>query len=353
MSGDSPTGAKTEEPTPKKLRDARKKGQVAQSKETSTAVIFVVLTGLSVSLIPDMFDELYAALNMVITLSGDLTDSAMAEAISTIVTIVFKILLFPLSITFLLVVTAKFMEVGIFFSGEPMKLDFSKLAFKGFGNVFSKKNAFDWMISLIKTVCILFVVSSVIIAHLPDIIMASSQCDLSCTLTVWGRIAGTALFFVAVLSVLVAGLDVMMQQYFHKKKLMMSQYEVKQEGKETQGNPEIKSKRKQIHKEILNSPVQQQASKAAVLVTNPTHVAIGLSYTEGQTTLPTVCLKEVDRNALAARRYAYLNNIPIIEDPPLARALLARAALDDYIPEEFIDSIVVVLKWAQEVKKTH
>lgn len=351
MSDDSPTGAKTEEPTPKKLRDARKKGQVAQSKETSTAVIFIILTGLSFGLIPDMFDELYAALNLVITLSGDLSEGAMGDAISAVVTVVFKILLFPLAITFILVVSAKFMEVGIFFSSEPMKLDFSKLAFKGFSNVFSKKNLFDWFISLIKTICILFVVGSVIYAHIHDIAKASSQCDLSCTLTVWARIAGIALFFVAVLSVLVAGIDIMMQQFFHKKKLMMSQYELKQESKETQGNPEIKGKRKQIHKEILNSPVKQQVAKAAVLVTNPTHVAIGLSYEEGQETLPTVCLKEVEKNALAARRFAYLNNIPIVEDPPLARALLAKSALNEFIPEEFIDPVVVVLKWAQQVKQ--
>lgn len=351
MSSDSPTGEKTEQPTAKKLRDARKKGQVAQSKETATAVALIVLSGLSIGVIPDMFNQLSVALNGVIELSGEMKDGSVGEAVSTFITLLFKILMLPLSITFVLIVIAKISEVGLTFSGEPLKLDFSKLAFKGFGNIFSKKNAFDFCITLLKMVVILSLIGTILYSHLADVVKAADQCDLKCSLAIWGRIAGLVLFSVAVLSVIVAALDVMMQQYFHKKKLMMSLYDLKQESKETQGNPEIKGKRKQIHNEILNSPVQEQVKKSAVLVTNPTHVAIGISYVEGQRTLPTVCMKEVEKNALQARRLAYLNNIPIIEDPPLARALLAKATLNQFIPEEFIDPIVVVLKWAQEAKK--
>jgi type III secretion protein U len=351
MSGDSPTGEKTEQPTNKKLRDARKKGQVAQSKETSTAVIFIVLTGISFSLIPNIFDQLYGALTVVIEASGDLSEGSVGNAVSSVIIVVFKVLILPLLLTFIFVVAAKFMEVGVIFSSEPMKLDFSKLAFKGFKNIFSKKNLFNWFVSLLKTAVISTVIGFVIYQHLPDIVRAAEYCDLNCSFTLWARITGISLFYIAILSVIVACVDIGMQQAFHKKSLMMSLYDIKKEYKETQGSPEIKGKRQKIHRELLSEPVKQQVQKSAVLVTNPTHVAIGLSYTEGQRTLPTVCLMEVENNALMARRFAYLNDIPIVEDPPLARALLAKAKLDQYIPEEFIDPVVVVLKWVREVNK--
>lgn len=347
---DSPTGAKTEEPTPKKLRDAKKKGNVAQSKETTTAVIFILLSGISFWVIPDVFKQLGDALNEVIEIAAEPSEGAVGDAFVLVLSVIFKILLLPLGLTVFSVIVVKLFEIGPVFSSEAMKLDFSKLAFKGAKNVFSKKNLFDWLVSLTKTFLILTVIISTISYYFYDI-AKSAQCDLSCVMFVWARIAGITLFFVALLSVIVALFDVTMQRFFHRKKLMMSLYEVKQEYRETQGNPEIKGKRKQIHREILNSPIKENVAKSAVLVTNPTHVAIGLSYEEGQKTLPTVVLMEVESNALLARKIAYYNNIPIIEDRALARALLARAKLNDYIPEEFIDPVVVVLKWALKVSK--
>ena len=150
--------------------------------------------------------------------------------------------------------------------------------------------------------------------------------------------------------VTVAVLDFMFQRFNHKKQLMMTKDEVKREFKEQEGDPQIKGKRKQFHRELLQGGPAQKTKRASALIVNPTHYAIAIYYNELITPLPIVLAKGIDFQAQLMKKIAADNNIPILEDVPLAHALYDLAEEGRYIPRELIEPIAKVVRWLQERK---
>ena len=166
---------------------------------------------------------------------------------------------------------------------------------------------------------------------------------------------GTILFelaaYVSGVMVVLAALDYLFQRWQHTKKLMMSKDEVKREYKEMEGDPQIKSKRKQMHQEMIAQGATQNTRKATVLVTNPTRLAIALYYEDEETPLPIVLAK--GEGALAKRMVAAAREegIPIMQNIPLARALFADAGENTYIPGDLVRQVADVLLWVRSLKK--
>lgn len=351
----SDSAEKTEDPTHKKLEDSRNKGQVSSSKELSASIIFTLFSILMISVLPNMVEKLrtlYATILSSLSFASEASPTSLNDAISKSIEASFltgsDILIFPMMTLLIVVCIAKFLEVGPVFSFEPMKLDFNKLAFKGFKNVFSMKHLVEFMMSITKTFFLSWLTWLILQYHISDIYLAT-QCSLSCSLILWGNIVAIFLIVFSIASIIIAIADHLIQKKLFLKNMKMSKDEVKQEYKQMNGNPEIVSERRRTHKEIIESPVESNAKRSTVLVTNPTHVAIGIQYELSDKELPRISLIATEQNALCARIIAKKHNIPIIENIALARALLATAQMNEYIPAEFIDPVVKILRWVYEL----
>lgn len=349
----SQAGEKTEQPTPKRLRDARRKGQVARSHDLSSAVLLVVsvavlylagghIAGWAGGAMREQLE--HAA-----TYQGPLDQAAALGALFTGV----KAMAFVLAPLFgaLLVVAllANYFQVGSIFSFEPVKPSPNKLnPAEGFKNKFLKARPY---VELGKTVLKLVIASVVVGAALwsarRDIVELTRQpSQLAASYAV--SLIFTIGLRVGVAFLVIGAADYFLQRYFHRRELMMTKHEVKEEYKETEGNPIHKSLRRARHREILMQAMMDAVRRANVVVVNPTHVAVALSYERDQMAAPTVLAKGADLMAAQIRKIAEESEVPIMRDVPLARALY-ELEIDHEVPEELYESVAVVLRWVYKL----
>jgi len=344
---------KTEKPTPKKIKDARKKGQVVHSKEVvsaamlSSLVFYFWATGdLHVQLISDL-----------IVLPSHFYKLPFNEALELVVeSLMYKVAILTLPLIVLVILIAllsNYFQVGPLFVFDPIKPKAEKISvISGFKKIFSMKNLFEFIKSMIKIVFLSILVYLVIVRNISDLIKIP-YCGETCLLPVVGRMVLLLLINSVVAFVVVAVVDYVFQKAQHIKELKMSKDEIKREYKEMEGNPEIKSQRKYIHKEILNSDMRAQVSGSSVIVANPTHVAIGLHYKKGENPLPVITLKGLDAVALKYRYIAEQEGVPVVENIWLARALLAQSEVGGYIPEGLIEPVAEIFSWLERVENQH
>ena len=341
---------KTEQPTPKKLRDAREKGQVAQSKEVvSTALIlsiFALFWGLS-----DFYLENFKNL---ILLTEDIYEMDFRQALDNMTKALFiigvKMTLPVLVLVFFVAIIANMMQVGPLISFESLKPDIKKInPVEGAKKIFSKKSLFEVLKSLIKIAFLGGLIYYLIISHINDFLELPA-CGLGCALPFVGALMLKLFMYASVAFLIISVADFIFQKNQHTKQLMMSKDEVIREYKETEGDPQIKGKRKQIHQEMLNEEVKPRVKASSAIITNPTHVAVGIYYEKGEVELPVITIMDTDERAQNIKRIAREENIPIMENIPLARGLLASAEVNEYIPSEYIKPVVEVLKWVERVK---
>ncbi|MFT5591917.1 MAG: type III secretion protein U [Oceanicoccus sp.] len=342
---------KTESPTPKKLNDARKKGQVVNSKEVVSAsmltalVFYFWITGdFYIQIMSDMalLPSQYYHLPFVDALKF-VFDGLMSKVIILSVPLLFLL--------FVIGIMSNFFQIGALFVSEPIKPKMEKISvISGFKKIFSMKNFFEFIKSMIKIVFLSILVYLVIESNIKDLVKLPN-CGKQCLLPLLGQMVLLLLLNSVVAFIIVAVVDYVFQKAQHIKELKMSKDEIKREYKETEGNPEIKSQRKSIHKELLNSDTRKKVSNSSVLITNPTHVAIGLYYQKGETPLPRLTIKGVDTVAFKIKRIAQEEGIPIIENIPLARALLAQVDVDQFVPDNLIDAVAEVFGWIERMQK--
>ncbi|HEX8686371.1 MAG TPA: EscU/YscU/HrcU family type III secretion system export apparatus switch protein [Pyrinomonadaceae bacterium] len=349
----SQAGQKTEQPTPKRLRDARRKGQVARSHDLSSAVLLVVsvavlylagghVAGWAGGAMREQLE--YAA-----TYRGQLDQTAALGALFVGV----KAMAFVLAPLFaaLLVVAllANYFQVGSVFTFETVKPNAGKLnPAEGFRQKFLKSRPY---VELGKTVVKLVVASVVVGAALwsarRDVVELTRQPS-----KVAAAYAVSLVFEIGAkvgVAFLVLGVaDYFLQRHFHRRELMMTKHEVKEEYKETEGNPLFKSLRRQRHREILLEAMMAAVRRADVVVVNPTHVAVALSYERDRMAAPTVVAKGAELMAAQIRKIAEESEVPIMRDVPLARAL-HELEVDAEVPEELYESVAVVLRWVYQL----
>mgnify|MGYP000459535926 CR=1 FL=1 len=340
---------KTEKPTPKKISDARKKGQVAQSKEVVSAALLT-----SLFLYFWATDEYHLrVLSEIILLPAQFYHLPFYEALEGVVEgVLHKVffLLIPL-ITIVVVVgiLSNYIQVGPLFVMEPIKPKAEKISLiSGFKKIFSMKNFFEFVKSVFKILFLSFLVYLVIINNIKDLIEVP-YCGDQCLMPLLGYLVKLLLINSVIAFIVVAVIDYVFQKMQHIKQLKMSMDEIKREYKETEGNPEIKSQRKSIHRELLNGDTRKKVAGSSVLITNPTHVAVGLYYKKGDTPLPSLTVMGVDSMAQRIKAIAYEENIPVIENIPLARALLAQAEVGGAIPSNLIEPVAEVFSWLERV----
>ena len=342
------SGEKTEEPTPKKLRDARKKGQVAKSKEVSgTLGLIAVLVTLWA-----MSDTFIVTIEEMVLLPAQVYTENFKDALKIVTMGILEkaiMLIIPLVLVAMFsAIVGNIMQFGMLFAPEGIKPDIKKISpIGGLKKIFAMKNLVEFFKSVIKIVFLSFVVYYVIYSSIGDLVNLP-YCGSSCILPVVGVLMKKLLLYAAVAFVIIAILDYMFERYQFMKQQRMSKDEVKREYKESEGSPEIKGKRKELHQEILNSA--ENTSKSDVVIKNPTHLAIGLRYKQESTPLPMVTVKGRGGHARFIVKIAEKEGIPVLENVPLAHALY-QLNITDFIPGELIEPVAEVFRWVQEIKE--
>jgi flagellar biosynthetic protein FlhB len=348
------TGEKTEKPTNKRLRDARKKGQVAKSQDLSAAVLLLgavtiiwLMSGLWGAW---LMEATKSQITFAATFKGDFTKDVAMGALWEGLKI-FLLLVGPLlGVMFIVAFAVNYLQVGSIFSVEPVTPKFSKLnPAEGFKQKFLKMRSY---VELLKTVIKLIIVSVVVGWVLwdaqTDLVRLIAQ-PLEAAITFAFYLLFSILMKVGIAFLLIGGADFFLQYFLHRKELMMTKQEIREEYKETEGNPYIKARRRFLHREIIMQAMAAAVKKADVVVANPTHVAVALSYDKEKMNAPTIVAKGADLMAARIREIAAENNVPIKRDIPLARALY-EFEVEDEIPDELYEAVAVVLSWVYEIK---
>lgn len=354
---DSDNGDKTEQPTQRRLDDQRKKGHVSKSREVTSTVVLAVflvlllaLSGLAASRLAQLFDLLFSLL--VERREGGFAAAAarLVGPSGELVLMLSAAILLPLAAVGLLV---EFLQVGAVLSFERLAPSLEKLnPAEGLKRMFSLDNLIEVLASLFKTALLLAIGWLVFRSLLPaTLAMAEDSVGVvhrfgDLTRHVTGLLVGAT---VAVFG-LVAVIDALYRRWSYLKKLRMSRHDLKQEAKESEGDPMVKQQRRRAAQEWSHSSATQSARQASVLVVNPTHVAIAIVYDRDQTPVPMLSAKGEDDLALAMRRAAEESGVPILRNIPLARDLLARGEVGDVVPADLFEVIAELILWAREVR---
>lgn len=338
------SGEKTEEPTAKKLRDARQEGQVPHSKDLTQSVLVVSLFAY---IMADSVNLLRTLGEMMVMPAGVL-GMEFNQAVNAVTTRLLRegmrVMAPFLLIVILLGLFVELAQTGMLLTFKPLSQVGKKLNVAANAkNMFSMKNIFEFLKSCAKIVLLSSIIYTVIAAALPGLMTLPRAGLVGVGLAV-GAMLQSMLIKISLGYGLIAAIDFFWQKSNHRKQLKMSKHEVQQEYKESEGDPHIKGERKQRHMEMLNETSVGRAREATVLVTNPIHVAVAVVYQKGATLLPVVTAKGrevVARRMVHAAREA---GVPVMENVPLAWALLETAELDTYIPEDLIEPVAEVLR---------
>jgi type III secretion YscU/HrpY family protein len=352
-------GDKTEKPTPKRLEDARKKGDVSKSREVTSTLGLVVwlalgalVAGYAAARIGALFEALFATIGQgwestgyagaVRALGGQALEGAL---------LLVAMLLLPAAAVGLL---SDFLQAGPVLSFEKMKPKLDHLnPVEGVKRMFTLDNLIEVVKAVAKTALLFLIGWLVVKSALPQIVALARTPSLppqAIGALLWDLSLKLLAWTVAIFA-LVALLDAAYQRYSFTKKMRMSLRDIKQEMKESEGDPYIKQQRRQAHQEWSQRNAAQAARNANVLVVNPTHVAIAIDYERETTPVPTIAAKGEDHVARAMREAAEEAGVPIVRNVPLARDLLARGEVGEIVPADLFEIIAETILWAREVRR--
>jgi flagellar biosynthetic protein FlhB len=329
---------RTEEPTAKRLQQAREKGQVARSRELNTLLMLLpcaVALWLTGEFAMDAVTRLF---------TGALTPPSEAMKVTS------EVVPF-LALTVFVALLGPSVMGGLIFSLKSMSPGLDKIdPIKGFGRIFSRKSLLELVKSLLK----FFLVSGVAVLVLLSFereVMGLISLPVGEGIAQAGRMIMLTLIFLSASLILVVAIDVPFQLWDHTRKLRMTKQEVKDEMKETDGNPEMKGKIRQKQREIADRRMLADVPTADVVITNPTHFSVALKYDQEGNTAPRVLAKGADHMAMQIRHIARAHDIVIYEEPPLARALFASTEAGDEIPGNLFLAVARVLAYVFHLRK--
>ena len=343
---------KTEQATPKKREDARKKGQVAKSKElASVAVLLACLVFFwfgSSGIVEKAMDITRGLL----VESGRFTiDCNNIQHFS--IDLVYKIsaLIFPLFLTaFSIALLANYLQVGFVLSTESIQPKLSKIdPVKGFQKLFSIRSLVELVKSIFKISIVGFIVYVTIKGEIGNFIPLADQGVWGILIYI-GKVAFKIIFRTCLALIILAILDYLYQKWEFEKSLKMSKQEVKDERKQTEGDPIIKARIKRLQREMARKRMMASVPGADVVITNPTHVAVALHYDQSEMSAPEVVAKGMGFIAEKIKEIACENNVPIVENKPLAQVLYKTVNVDEQIPANLYKAVAEVLAYIYGMK---
>lgn len=341
---------KTEQPTPKKLTDAREKGDVAHAKDAAKALMIWACGGYLLVSTKALTD----ALLFLIEWSGTHATGPFREVLAAFLRVVIsqlaEILLPWIVIIIVVAIFGELVTAGPVFAPEKLKFSLRKLDMvTNAKEMFSARNAIEALKSVIKVVFLTGIVWKLLHDNLGTLMLLAGAGILP-VLSGFGVLMKSLLLSTAFVFTVIAGFDMIIQRKLFKKQQMMTKDEVKREHKESEGTPEIKGERRRFHREIVNgSGGGKPRPRPSVVVTNPTHLAVALRYVPDETPLPQVLAKGAGLNAQAIVAEARRDGVPIVQHIPLARALTAQVDVDDFVPTHLFELVIDVLKAVKDL----
>lgn len=349
---------KTEKATPKKRRDERKKGNIFQSKDITTIASITIAFYVLKAWMPYIYRFLGDSFREYFGLAATTLDIEPKFAVHLFTNVAITILL-VISVLVIAVMISSIIVSGsqtkFHISREGFKFKFSKLnPLSGIKKLFSLRSFIEVLKNIIKIIVIGTVVYSVIIKNIqfiPKLMYLDILSAVKFIFDVIMNVVNSVIIYFLAISVV----DFIYQWWEYEKNIKMTKQEVKDEFKNTEGNPEIKGKIKQIQRKMAMSRMMQQVPSADVIIRNPTHFAVAIKYDENSNRAPLVVAKGQDRVALNIIKLAEESKVLIMENKPLARALYSTVDINQEIPVEFYEPIAEVLAWVyntnMQVKK--
>ncbi len=343
---------KTEEPTGKKIADARKDGNVPKSQDTTAIFgIFVIFLGLLI-LFPYISERTEKLVIYFFSLQGQAVDIELAYHVAITMILEFLMIALPLALVAAFAgVIGTIAQIGFLFTTKPLVPDLKKLDFiKGLKNLVAPKKILDGFIMTLKSLTAMgigFVFFWFFTTELPTVAMFSLNDQLT-----WMRDKAIILFLVMLFILFIyAMIDLVLKRVQYTKSLRMSKQEVKDEMKNMEGDPRIKAKIRQIQMQAVQKRMMANIPEADVVITNPTHYAVAIKYEEGKHHAPVVIAKGKDNLALKIKEVAREHGIHIVQNPPLARSLYAEVEIDRPIPEALFAAVAEVLAYVYKMNK--
>lgn len=349
------SGEKTEQATPKKKSDAREKGQVFQSKEINTAIVLMAiffglksfahfmlnhLLGFTTSMYRHyLFDE------GIFT-----TEGIILVFYKMIITV--SIIVVPITAVALVTgLILSYAQVGFLFTTKTLEVKISKLnPIEGFKKLFSVKSVVELIKSLIKIFIVGYVIYSYAVKKIVSIVTLPNAA-VGEIVGFMGDMVVSIAFRAGGVLLVMAFFDYIYQRWSHEKELKMSKQEIKEEYKQSDGDPQVKSKIKEKQRQMAMNRMMSEVPDADVIITNPTHFAVAIKYDREVSDAPFVLAKGKDLVAQNIKKIATENSVPIVENKPLARTLFSDLEIGDIVPEELYQAVAEVLAYVYGLNK--
>ena len=344
-------GERTEAPSAKRREDFRKKGQVAQSKEVQTASLMTLVLLFWVFYLPTFWKGFTHLIFGIWQASCEYEITA-ASIVKLAFFIIQQLGLLMAPLFFLVVIIgffSSFFQFGWLLTAKPLIPDFSKLdPISGASRFFSRRSLVEVIKSFLKVALIAWIAYSTVFDNFAEALILIDT-DVISTLSYLARVALIVLAKICAILILIAFLDLLFVKWEMEQKMKMTKQELKEEYKQSEGDPHIKAQIRAIQQEMARKRMMADVPKADVVVTNPTHLAIAIRYDAKEMDAPQIIAKGADFVALKIREIARDHDIPIIENPPVAR-LLHNLDIGEHIPEDLFKAVAEILAHVYSMK---
>ncbi len=343
---------KTEQPTDRRKKEARKKGTVAKSVDMISAAVFMSVLVALPSVIKSGYEGFSKGFQNSLRVSTmDLSSGNVTRASLAAIQPMLPALVMVMGIAMMVGLVGNFAQVGFSFNAEAMTPKFNKLnPANGLKRLFGKQTVFELAKNLVKLFLFSWMVYTAIRDNWNQIGMIWTLTPLA-TMSVVGGLLRTILMRIGFVWLILAIADFAFQKKQVNDQLKMTKEEVRQEMKDAETSPELKGARMRQARKLSRMRMSQAVQTADVIVTNPTHYAVALSYNQGKSHAPVVVAKGVDHMALKIREIAKEAKVPIVENRPLARALHKQCEVGDFVPRELFQSVAEVLAYVYRMTK--
>lgn len=350
---DDDESSKTEDASPRKIEKAKEEGDTAISQEVKS---FIMLLGMlfTVWLVLPISGKWFYSMSLKFIEDPEsipMDYKHIQLLFSHVVKGIIKILAIPFAIFMVLGVIASLSQTGFMYAPKKLSPKWEKLnLFANLPKFINMQKIMDSIKGIIKISVIAWISYLVIKPYLTDVELLPTM-DTMAILSLVHKIVMLLIFTVVLAVLVIAVLDYAWQKYSHLKKLRMTKQEVKDEYKQTEGDPMVKSRIRQTRMERARQRMMTNVPNADVIIVNPTHYAVALEYKMDTMDAPKLVAKGLDHLALKIREIGEENDIPIIENPPLARALFASVEIDQVIPEEHFKAVAEVIGYVMQLKQ--
>ncbi|WP_019959614.1 flagellar biosynthesis protein FlhB [Woodsholea maritima] len=344
---------KTEQPTARRLQQAQEKGDVPKSQEISGWFLLAAGLAILAFMVPGLSRAMALDLRLFFANAGTLSlDPGAALQLVKDTGIRIAILVAFAFLTLLVAgLMGHFVQHGLMFTPSKLEPKLSKLnPAEGMKRMFGPQGWMNFLKGLGK-LALVGAAMTLVLWPKQDELAVMALVDLGSILGVIREASIQLMIAALIVYAIIAGADYLFQRHEFTERNKMSRREIKDEYKDTEGDPLIRAKLRQIRMERSQRRMMANVPQASVVVTNPTHYAVALKYVQGETPAPVCLAKGVDKVALKIREIAEEHNIPIVEDPPLARALYASAELDELIPETHYKAVAKIIGYVMSLAK--